>query len=174
MSNALYIPVKESIKELRLELKKATPMIQPRIKMLIAMKKQGDSGISKRELSSSIGVCGQSIHKWRTLYKSKGLSGLTTHGRLGFKPTSFTKSQHAKIEAKLNDPSNGLRGYKELQEWIIKEFKKEIKYNTLLKYSIKNFGSKVKVARKSHVKKDDLAVATFKKTSVKSVKKPQK
>ena len=174
MSNALFIPVKESLEELRLELKKVTPMIQPRIKMLIAMKKQGDLGISKRELSSSIGVCGQSIHKWRTLYKAKGLSGLTSHGRLGFKPTSFTKSQHAKIEAKLKDPSNGLRGYKELQEWIIKEFKKEIKYNTLLKYSIKNFGSKVKVARKSKVKKDDEAVAALKKTSVKSVRKPQK
>jgi len=174
MSNALYIPVKESIEQLRSELKKSTPMIQPRIKMLIAMKKQGNLGISKRELSSSIGVCGQSIHKWRTLYKAKGLSGLISHGRLGFKPTSFTKSQHAKIEAKLKDSSNGLRGYKELQEWVIKEFKKEIKYNTLLKYSIKNFGSKVKVARKSHVKKDDVAVATFKKTSVKSVSKPQK
>lgn len=174
MSNALYIPVKESLEELRFELKKATPMIQPRIKMLIAMKKQGDLGISKRELSSSIGVCGQSIHKWRTLYKANGLSSLRSHGRLGFKPASFTKSQHAKIEAKLKDPSNGLRGYKELQQWIIKEFKKEIKYNTLLKYSIKNFGSKVKVARKSHVKKDDVAVAAFKKTSVKSVSKPQK
>jgi len=174
MSNALYIPVKESLEELRSELKRSTPMIQPRIKMLIAMKKQGNLGISKRELSSSIGVCGQSIHKWRTLYKSKGLLGLTSHGRLGFKPTSFTKSQHAKIEAKLNDPSNGLRGYKELQEWIIKEFNKEIKYNTLLKYAIKNFGSKVKVARKSHAKKDDKAVAAFKKTSVKSVSKSQK
>ena len=174
MSNPLYIPIKESLEELRLELKRATPMIQPRIKMLIAMKKQGELGISKRELSSSIGACGQSIHKWRTLYKAKGLSGLRSHGRLGFKPTSFTKSQHAKIEAKLKDPSNGLRGYKELQEWIIKEFKKEIKYNTLLKYSIKNFGSKVKVARKSHVKKDDVAVAAFKKTSVKSVTKSQK
>jgi hypothetical protein len=59
-------------------------------------------------------------------------------------------------------------------DWIEKEFNKQVKYNTLLKYSIKNFGSKVKVARKSHVKKDEEAVSAFKKTSVKSVKKPLK
>ena len=59
----------------------------------------------------------------------------------------------------------GLAGYVELQEWIEKEFKKELKYNTILKYAIKNFGSKVKVARKSHVKKDGESVITFKKTS---------
>ena len=51
------------------------------------------------------------------------------------------------------------------------EFKKIIKYNTLLKYSIRHFGSKVKVARKSHVKKDVAAVASFKKNSVRNVKK---
>ena len=78
------------------------------------------------------------------------------------------------IEKKLKDPKNGLRGYVELQAWIEQEFKKQVKYNTLLKYSIKNFGSKVKVARKSHIKKDEMAVDTFKKTSVKSVRKRSK
>lgn len=58
--------------------------------------------------------------------------------------------------------------------WIENEFKKQIKYNTLLKYSIKNFGSKVKVARKSHIKKDEDAVDAFKKTSVKSAERPLK
>lgn len=174
MSKAMYVPIKESLAELRAALREATPMIQPRIKMLIAMKKEGESGISRRELCSSIGVCSQSVDKWRKLYKTEGLSGLTSHGRIGFKPGSFSESEHAQIEEKLNDPSNGLRGYKELQEWIINEFQKEIKYNTLLKYSIKNFGSKVKVARKYHAKKDEEAVASFKKTLVQSAKKPRK
>jgi len=74
----------------------------------------------------------------------------------------------------LKDPTNGLRGYVELLRWVEHEFKKQINYNTLLKYSVKNFGSKIKVARKSHINKNDEAVATFKKTSVKSVKKPSK
>lgn len=93
------------------------------------------------------------------------------HKKTGFRPSVFTKDEHASIEKKLKDPKNGLRGYVELLDWIENEFKKQIKYNTLLKYSIKNFGSKVKVARKSHIKKDEEAVSTFKKTSVKSAKK---
>jgi transposase len=52
-----------------------------------------------------------------------------------------------------------------LQQWIEKEFNKEVKYNTILKYAMRNFGSSVKVARKSHVKKDELAVESFKKDS---------
>jgi transposase len=71
------------------------------------------------------------------------------------------------IEKKLKDPKNGLAGYTELQQWIEKEFNKEVKYNTILKYAMRNFGSSVKVARKSHVKKDELAVESFKKASFK-------
>ncbi|MBK9352793.1 MAG: winged helix-turn-helix domain-containing protein [Bacteroidetes bacterium] len=72
---------------------------------------------------------------------------------------------------KIKRPKNGLRGYVELQNWIEKELGQSIKYNTLLKYSMRHFGSSVKVARKSHVNKDMNKVDAFKKTSVKSVKK---
>lgn len=47
MSFALNIPVTESLKELRTRLKASSPMMAPRIKMLIEMKKAGDQGISK-------------------------------------------------------------------------------------------------------------------------------
>jgi len=89
--------------------------------------------------------------------------------RIGFKPSVISPAEHEKIEAKLNDPCNGLRGYIELQQWISEEFGKSIKYNTLLKYCGRNFGSKSKVSRKSHVKKAPAAVEAVKKTSDKSV-----
>ena len=68
------------------------------------------------------------------------------------------------------DPNNGLRGYTELLTFIETEFKDKFKYNTLLKYCVKNFNSKIKNARKSHVKKEEAAVKTFKKTLVKPAK----
>ncbi|HEU0226888.1 MAG TPA: hypothetical protein VFQ86_04065 [Arachidicoccus soli] len=169
MSFALYVPVKETVKELRMLLKSSSVMMQPRIKMLIAMKKAGESGISKRELMDTIGAGSQSIHNWRTAYKQGGMELLLHNGRKGNagKPSVFTQEEHNKMEQKLKDPKNGLAGYVELQEWIETEFKKEVKYNTVLKYAARHFGSKVKVARKSHVKKDEKAVSTFKKTSLK-------
>ena len=78
----------------------------------------------------------------------------------------FTRQEHEKIEQKLKDPKNGLAGYAELQQWIEQEFSKPVKYNTILKYAIRHFGAGVKVARKSHVKKDEKAADAFKKTFV--------
>jgi transposase len=135
--------------------------------MLILMKKAGDKGISKRDLMEGVGASSQSIHNWRTAYRQGGLDALFFNGRKGKagKPSVFTKEEHKKLEKKLNDPRNGLAGYVELQQWIAEEFKKEIKYNTILKYAMRHFGSRVKVARKTHVNKDEQAVSTFKKTS---------
>lgn len=171
MSKAKIIHVKESSKELK-QLQKNKPLIIiKRLNMLIELKKSGDGGISKRQLAKLIGVDPNSIQSWRTLYINEGIKGIVSHGRIGFKPSLITKEEHKKIEHKLNQPKNALRGYKELVQWIKNELGKELKYTTVVEYSKRHFGSKIKVARKSHVLKDEEAMATFKKTSVSSFKK---
>ncbi|MEQ1552826.1 MAG: hypothetical protein ABL929_01540, partial [Ferruginibacter sp.] len=99
------------------------------------------------------------------------IDGIMLDGRIGFKASIISTEEHNKIEAKLKDPKNGIRGYVELLDWVKTELSKDMKYITLLKYAERHFGSKIKVARKSHVKKDDQAVETFKKSLVKNVKK---
>lgn len=168
------IVIKETLTELKALLKKASPLIAPRLRALIEMKKNEKTGISKRNVATLVGVDPNSVQAWRTLYSQGGIEAIQKHGKTGFRPSVFSKSEHQAIEKKLKDPTNGLRGYVELLAWVEQEFKKQIKYNTLMKYSIKNFGSKIKVARKSHINKDIEAVNTFKKTSVKSVNKSAK
>lgn len=171
MSKAKIIRIKESLKELK-QLQRDQPLtIIKRLNMLIELKKNGVNGISKRQLSKLIGVDPNSIQKWRTLYIKEGIKGIISHGRIGFKPSLITKVEHKKIEHKLKQPKNALRGYKELMRWIKDELGKELKYTTVVEYSKRHFGSKIKVARKSHILKDEEALATFKKTSVKSSKK---
>jgi len=171
MSKATIIHVKESSKELK-QLQKNQPLtIIKRLNMLLELKKNGINGLSKRQLAKLIGVDPNSIQKWRTIYVNAGIKGIISHGRIGFKPSLITKEEHKKIEHKLNQPKNALRGYKELMQWIKDEFGKEIKYTTVVEYSKRHFGSKIKVARKSHLLKDELALTAFKKTSVKSSKK---
>jgi transposase len=171
MSNAKIIHIKESSRELK-QLQKNQPLtILKRLNMLIELKKNGANGLSKRQLAKLIGVDPNSIQKWRTIYINEGISGIVSHGRVGFKPSLITKEEHKKIEQKLNQTKNALRGYKALMQWIKDEFGKEIKYTTVVEYSKRHFGTKIKVARKSHVLKDEVAMATFKKTSVKSFKK---
>lgn len=173
MSSPKSIQVKEGLAELKKLLKTSARLVIPRIRMLIEIKKhESTGGISKRRLAELIGVNHNSIQTWRTLYVKGGLAKLSSYTKNEGRPTILTKEEHQAIKAKLHDSKNGLRGYVELLDWVETTFKKEIKYNTLLKYAKREFNSSVKVARKSHVKKDQEAVTTFKKTSRKSAKMP--
>jgi len=141
--------------------------------MLLEIKKhEATGGISKRLLADIIGVNHNSIQTWRTVYITGGITELVKYTKNEGRPTILTDEEHQAIKAKLNNDKNGLRGYVELLDWVESTFNKEIKYNTLLKYANREFGASVKVARKSHVKKDLEAVSSFKKTSLKSVEKP--
>ena len=128
------VVVKEALAELKSLLKKASPLIAPRLRVLIEIKKNEKTGISKRELAKLVGVDPNSVQTWRTLYFHGGIDAIQKHGKTGFRPSVFSKAQHQAIENKLKDPTNGLRGYVELLTWVEHEFKKQIKYNTLMKY----------------------------------------
>jgi transposase len=171
MSLPKQLIVKESIAELRKLQKKSNFLIANRLKVLIEFKKHEKTGISKRAVAENTGLNHNSVQTYRKLYIQGGLPLLMHYAKKEGRPAHITKPEHKKIEAKLKDPKNGLRGYVELLTWVEKEFGKAIKYNTLLKYVIRHFGSKIKVARKSHVKKNNEDVGAFKKSSVKSSKK---
>jgi transposase len=171
MSVPKQIKILESISTLRKLQKNSIPMISNRIKAIIEFKKHEQTGISKRAVADVIGVNHNSVQAWRKMYETGGIEAILSYQKQSGRPSGITKEEHQKIESKLKDPKNGLRGYVELLNWMEEEFKKTFKYNTVLKYSYRHFQSKVKVARKSHVKKDHEAVATFKKTSVKHAKK---
>ena len=172
MSKPKLLSVKEELKELNQLRKNCSHTKTKRLLMLIEIKKEQGNAFSKRDLAKRIGVDPNSITAWKRLYEQGGIEAIMSDKRVGFKPSIITVEEHKAIEKKLQDPKNGIRGYVELLDWVKTEFsKKDLKYITLLKYAKRHFGSKIKVARKSHVKKDDHAVETFKKTLVKSARK---
>ena len=170
MPTKLKIVVQESKEELQNLLKASIQMFHPRIKMLLVMIKHGEEGISKRKLMAMVGASGQSIQTWRTNYQKGGIELLLQHNRKSPKAPIFSQPEHEQVKTVLNDPKNNLTGYKDLQEWCVQTFKRNFSYNSIFKYAVRHFGTTVKVARKSHVKKDEVAVDTFKKNLVNSVK----
>jgi transposase len=170
MANAKNLIIKETEKEIKKLLKQSNPFIGQRLRVLLILKQNEKEGISKREVSKLANVDPNSVQNWRTLYINTGIEGLMKHKKTGFKPSVFNADEYQKLEAKLNDSQNGLQGYVELKAWLEKETGKVFKYNTLLYYCIRNFKSSVKVARKSHIKKDENQVNTFKKTLDESAK----
>ncbi len=165
------ITIKETEGEIKRRLKASTPFIAQRLMVLLILKQHESTGLSKREAAILAGVCPDSVHKWRNIYVREGIEGLVKHNKIGYKPSVFTSGEHVRLEEKLNDPNNGLRGYVELKEWIRKELGKDVLYRTVVSYCVTNFHSSVKVARKSHINKDAGKVEAFKKTSDKPVKK---
>ena len=171
MASPKQLHISESISELRKLQKASIPMIANRIKAIIEFKKHEKTGISKRAVADNIGVNHNSVQTWRKMYGHGGIEAILHYQKQSGRPSEISRAEHTQIEKKLKDPKNGLRGYVELLGWMETEFNKTFKYNTVLKYAYRHFQSKVKVARKSHVKKDEEAVAGFKKTLVKTVKK---
>ena len=171
MAGIKKLIIKETEKEIKKLLKESNPFIGQRLRVLLILKQNEKGGVSKREAAKLAGVDPNSVQNWRTLYIKTGIEGLMKHERKGFKPSVFNATDHQKLETKLNNPQNGLQGYVELKDWLEKESGKVFNYNTLLYYCIRNFKSSVKVARKSHAKKDQDGVDIFKKTSDESVKK---
>ena len=96
-------------------------------------------------------------------YRQGGLSQLLSHKKTGFKPSVFTDEEKAELGTLANNPKNGIVGYVELRRWVKEKFDKDVKYITLVKFMERNFKTKVKVARKSHINKDAKAVEAFKK-----------
>jgi transposase len=170
MANALKIVVKETLTELKKLLKSAPSHHTPKIKMLILIK-ESQTDLTKNELADQIGVNHNSAQTWRKKYQSGGIDALLSDGRIGFKPSVVSEEAHEQIRIKLHNPEGAFTSFKDLQQWVDANFAKGINYNSLRHYVKRHFGAKLKVARKSHVKKDKEAVLLFKKTSIKSVKK---
>ena len=162
MANALTITVKEELQELRRLLKKSPAHFSSKIRMLIEIK-QSDAALSKVELANRMGVDPNSIQIWRTKYKKEGIHGLLKDGRIGFKRSIITPVAHKKIGIKLNAPEATFTSYKQLHAWVEKHLIEGVNYNSLRHYVKKHFGAKLKVPRKSHIRKDKEAVALLKK-----------
>ena len=165
------VSVKESLSELKAFSKGETFTIQKRVQMLQVIKKDTKGFVSKRKLSSIIGVNHNSITSWKKIYETTGIEGLLNDGRIGFKPSIVTTESHQKMAEKLSNPTNDINGYKELQAWVKRELCQDLKYITVLKYAQRHFGTKIKVCRKSHIKKDEAAVEDFKKNLDPNAKK---
>lgn len=170
MATAKFITVKESIQELYKLQRSCKPLFIARLRMLIAIK-QNDKALSKHALAALVGANHNSIQRWRKMYELGGIDGLLSHKDTASAPFMFTEQEREKIYNKLSDPSGCIKGYKELLQWVEQEFGKNVKYNSLMVFCRKQYGTKIKVARKSHINKDEEEVEAFKKTLVVTVKK---
>lgn len=160
MARAKVLEVKESLDELRVIHRQWAAHLRVGIKMLEWVLK---SVYSIDDLGAKVGVSLNTVAIWERTYHTAGLSGLLEDKRGGDYRSGIDEAARKKIAAKLSNPKAALKSFGEAQEWINKELGMDKKYHAVNKYLKRNFGAKLKVGRKSHVKKDEEAVAFFKK-----------
>ena len=178
MSAPKTFKIKQSESELKKIIKNSVPMIAKRVQALLVFKRNESTGISKRLVAEEIGVNHNSVQTWRKLYIEGGIKLLISHSNTGYKPSKITDDQELALKEQLNNPLNGMAGFIELLDWFNNNFKTDLNYKTFHGFVVRKYNAKIKVARKSHIKKDVQAVKTFKKTSnssakILSLKKPK-
>lgn len=154
------LEVKESKEVLQKRLRYCSTSVRPRIKMLLLLLK---GTMSNMVVAAKVGVNRNCIAAWKLLYERGGLSALLQEKRGGNRQGAISSAMHQKIQQRLSDPKGGFISYKEATQWINESFGLQMKYKTVYQYLRYHFDSKLKVARKSHIQKDPLAEAAFKK-----------
>jgi transposase len=161
MPSMKRIEVKESLAELKRLHKTVATHLKPRVQMLL-LSMQKDLH-SKYALATALGVDPNSIHNWKTAYEQGGLPALVVEKRGGKKPSLIDERTAFAIAQKLSNPYEAPRSFTELQQWVSEHYLRGINYHTLRKHVKTKHGAKLKMVRKSHVQKDEGAVAAFKK-----------
>ena len=160
MAKSVSIIVKEPVADLKELYSKAPVHLRPRYKMLILI---AGGCTSSQELAAKTGASRNSIATWKQAYNAGGLNQLSNDRRGGDFISDISAADKKKIEKKLSDPKKAFTSFGEAQAWLKEELGIDKKYHAVNKYLKRNFGAKLKVGRKSHVKKDEAAVAVFKK-----------
>lgn len=163
MGRKSVIEIKECIEDLESLLKSNRNFkIQQRIQSLIYTKK--GKFITQKELSDFLDIDYATLKRWLKKYKEQGLDALLKLESGGNYKGVVSEQLHQALEQKLNDSKSPLLGYWHAVEWVKENHGQDIHYQTLRGYLIRHFQSKKKHPRKSHYKKDEQALAVFKKT----------
>ena len=144
MPKKIIVSVKESVKELKV-LQRKFPSKVKMLSMLLLLKNQ--SQLTKLNLASQLSVSDKSIQIWRDNYLKGGIELMLQDKRGGYKKSAITTQAKQALSNRLNNPKEGFRSFKEVQQWLATEFGIEMKYHAVNKYVKRKFGARLKVTK---------------------------
>lgn len=158
------IVVAESIEDLRDKLKSTRDFqVQKRIVCLILLK---ENRFKRRtQLADHLCIGYSTLKRWLKEYREDGLEAYLHLGSANGRPTVISPELHKVLQEKVNDPLASFHSYRDVWLWVNNDYGEAIAYQTIRQYLIRNMGTKLKVPRKSHYKKDEQAIEAFLKTT---------
>lgn len=164
MAKQIDLIIKESESELKALLYSQTKLLpSQRVKALLLIK-QGKVHYTY-ELAKKLKRERKTIYNWLKFYKTEGIDAYLKIKSRGSRRDKIPAAIKEGISKKLSDISTTITSYVELLDWVEKNYGLVLKYQTLYSHCRTYHNSRLKVARKSHHKKDEQAVEAFKKTA---------
>lgn len=164
MAKTIDITIKESEQQLNYLLRKQDKLLQQgRVKALLLIK-QGKVKYTY-QIADKLKRGRRTIYNWLNMYREKGIEQYLTVSPRGKTNDKLLPEEKAILAAKLQDSTTEITSYVDLLHWVNNRFQKDIAYHVIYKYCRSHLNSRLKIARKSHYKKDQQAVEAFKKTT---------
>lgn len=163
MAKTIDIQVIETEKELKSILRTTkSKLVNQRVQALLYIK-QGKCKYTK-DVGAKVGATRKTVYNWLKVYKTSGLSKLCEVRKGGNNTPLLSEATKQKIAELLNDPFSTIVSYVELVS-ILNKTQDNITYASVYQHCVRKHQSKLKVARKSHHKKNEQEVETFKKNT---------
>ena len=115
------------------------------------------------KLATLLGVHRVTLQKWLKKSKNGGLEELLIIKQKTGRPSQFNDKAIAELEKILNEAENGFKSYEEIQRWLKSNCQLKIKYKTLYHWVRYRLKAKLKVPRRSAIKKNEQEEVEFKK-----------
>ena len=114
------------------------------------------------DIAKKLGRSEKTVRDWLKLYANEGFNSLIKVKSGGNNTKTLSDEVIRMIEEKVTDSNTTITSYIELKLFLEEQTKEKIAYGALYSHCRRKFKTKLKVARKSHYKKDQNAEAFFK------------
>lgn len=157
-----HLSIQENLIELKHLFRKHPVHLHSRIQMLYLI--QSKVTDSTNDLSERLLVTTRAIQHWKKAYSQGGIEQLLCYERGKNKSNGIiTPAINQLIVEKLSSSSTAFTSYIALQEWLQENHLPTVSYRVVHHHAHSKLKASLKVARKSHIKKDATAVEDFKK-----------
>ena len=143
--------IHESVEELKERLRQETRARQKQRLQALYLLKSGQAR-SRTQVAELLGVSRRTVGEWLDRYADEGLEGLLEIRTHSNRKYSLTPEQDARLREKLSEPE-GFKSYTAAHAWVNETFGLDLDYKVVHQIVRYRHGAKLKVARKSHTKK---------------------
>jgi transposase len=107
---------------------------------------------TRRQVAHLLGVHRETVGRWLAAYATGGLPQMLTIAKAPGKVPLLSPAMQQALRDCLSQP-HGFASYKAIWQWLQHEYGLSIAYNTVHKFVRYTLRAKLKVPRKSHIKK---------------------